>query len=309
MVPPSATVVVPTRDRARQLRSCLAALAAQSFTSLEILVVDDASADPGAVRAAVAGVPGARIVAGEGRGPAAARNRGTAEARGRVLCFTDDDCRPDPGWVASLVAAVEAGSPVVAGTTRPGPAGDAGAVASQTITNHLMEASRDSATGSVGFAPTCNVACDAGVARDVPFDEAFPLAAGEDREWCARLLRQGLRIGHVPDARVVHHPATTLAGFWRQHVRYGRGAAQWRRRRRRADRWQPAAFYVGLLRAGFSAGPAVGVLVVGAQVATAVGLALETARAAVPAGRGRSDAPGPGGGARRPTRRPGGAAT
>ncbi len=286
--PLRATVVVPTRDRADQLRSCLEALAEQSSRPLEIVVVDDASTDPRAVEAAVAGVPGARIVAGDGRGPAAARNRGAAAARGRVVCFTDDDCCPDPGWVASLVAAVEAGSPVVAGATRAGPVGDRCATASQLITNHLMEASLDRATGCVRFAPTCNVACDAGLVRDVPFDETFPLAAGEDREWCTRLLERGLGIRHVPDARVEHRPAITPTGFWRQHVRYGRGAARWRRRGGRNGRWQPAAFYVGLLRAGFAAGVAVGVLVVGAQMATATGLAAETVREAIPAARRRS---------------------
>jgi GT2 family glycosyltransferase len=304
---PVASVVVPTHDRPHRLRSCLAALAAQSSTPLEIVVVDDASVDRRALATTVAGVPGARIVAGDGRGPAAARNRGAAAARGRVLCFTDDDCRPDRDWVAALVAAVEAGSPVVAGSTRAGPPGDRCATATQTITNHLMAASLDPATGYVRFAPTCNVACAAGVARDVPFDEAFPLAAGEDREWCARLAERGVRIRLVPDARVAHHPAISPAGFWRQHVRYGRGAARWRRRRERGERWQPAAFYVGLVRAGFAAGPTVGVLVAVAQAATAVGLAAETARGALPIRRRRSGASGAGGRGARPTPRDGGA--
>lgn len=35
-------------------------------------------------------------------GPAAARSVGAKEARFEYLAFTDDDCRPDPLWLATL---------------------------------------------------------------------------------------------------------------------------------------------------------------------------------------------------------------
>ena len=41
-------------------------------------------------------------------GPARARNLGARAARGRLLAFTDDDCRPEPGWLAALEAALAA---------------------------------------------------------------------------------------------------------------------------------------------------------------------------------------------------------
>ncbi len=62
---PRLCVVVPTRDRPERLARCLAALERQTADRFEIVVVDDASRDPGAVRAAVAGALRARLVRGE----------------------------------------------------------------------------------------------------------------------------------------------------------------------------------------------------------------------------------------------------
>jgi glycosyltransferase involved in cell wall biosynthesis len=268
---PRVSVVVPTRDRPGPLAACLAALGEQA----EVIVVDDGSRDRAGVAAVVAGAPHARLVRGEGRGPAAARNLGAAEARAPIVCFTDDDCRPDPGWVDALARRIEAGAAVVAGPTRNACPGDPYAAASQAITNRLTGASLDPSTGTVGFAPTSNVACRADVHRSLPFDETYPLAAGEDRDWCVRLAGRGIAIAFEPRAGVDHHQDLSLRRFWRQQVRYGRGAYRWQRGRPQGARLQPLRFYVDLVRTGFAFGPAPGLLVLLAQAATAVGLTRE----------------------------------
>lgn len=272
---PAATVVVPTRDRPGPLAACLAALEAQTVRSFEIVVVDDRSRDPSTVAAVVAGVSGARLVHGDGRGPAAARNVGAAAARGPVVCFTDDDCRPGSRWLQTVLDRVRAGAHIVAGPTRNGRPWDRWATASQTVTNHLTEATYEPGTGQVGFAPTSNLAVVADVQRRLPFDETYPLAAGEDREWCSRATAEGMAIAFEPAAWVEHHQNLSLRTFWRQQVRYGRGAHRWRRGRDGPRRLQPARFYVDLVRAGLSQGAGVGLLVALSQVATAVGVAQE----------------------------------
>ena len=288
-------MVVPTRDRPGALAECLQALGAQTVAPVEIVVVDDASVDPGAVADVVAPVPHARLVRGAGRGPAAARNLGARAAVGRVLCFTDDDCRPDPGWVAALEERIGAGADVVAGPTRNGRHGDPYAAAAQTITNHVMEASHDPDLATVGFAPTSNLACRADLHRDMPFDEDYPLAAGEDRDWCARLGRRGVTLTFEPAAGVAHHPDLSLRRFWRQQLRYGRGAHRFREGTDDPGRQRPPArFYVDLLRKGFRQGPATGALVCLAQVATAAGIVAEVTARAVPASPGRRADPSPG---------------
>jgi hypothetical protein len=150
-------------------------------------------------------------------------------------------------------------------------------VASQTVTNHLMDESCDDDRGTAGFAPTSNVACLAEVWRAVPFDDRYASPAGEDRDWCARLADHGVAVQIEPAARVWHEQDLTLRTFWRQQVRYGRGALRFHRRNG-AGGLQPARFYIGLVRAGFAHGAVVGALVVLAKVATAWGIATEAVR-------------------------------
>jgi GT2 family glycosyltransferase len=264
-------VVVPTRDRPRALAGCLAALEAQTARSYEVVVVDDGSVDAAAVAGVVAGAPHARLVRGAGRGPATARNLGAAAAAGRVLCFTDDDCRPAPTWIEALAARVDDAT-AVAGPTRNGRPRDPYAAASQAITNHLVRASLEPGTRHLGFAPTSNLACSAALHRALPFDERFPLAAGEDRDWCTRLAAAGARLRYEPGAVVAHHQDLSWRRFWRQQERYGRGATAYRRAAPAGERGLAApGFYLGLVGAGFARGVVPGLLVLVAQVATGVG--------------------------------------
>jgi glycosyltransferase involved in cell wall biosynthesis len=276
VVDPQLSVVVPTRDRPARLAACLAALERQTAPHLEIVVVDDASRDARAVVAVVVAAPRARLVRGAGRGPAAARNTGVRAARAGVICFTDDDCEPVPGWAQALAARITAGPPAVAaaaGPTRNGQPGSVLAEAAQAIATHLAEATVEA--GRMRFAPTSNLACRAEVCRSVPFDERYPLAAGEDRDWCARLTDAGHTLVFEPAALVRHHQELSPAGFWRQQLRYGRGAYRFRSGRGTLLRLEAPSFYAGLLRRGFAHGPRAGALICLAQVATALGMGLE----------------------------------
>jgi glycosyltransferase involved in cell wall biosynthesis len=275
-VTPAISVVVPTRDRPDRLPVCLAALDRQTAADLEIVVVDDASRDAAAVAAVVAAVPRARLVRGAGRGPAAARNDGVAAARAPVVCFTDDDCEPVPEWAAALAGLLADGADAAAGPTRNARPENVFAAAAQAVATHLAEATID-ADGRMNFAPTSNLACRADVCADVPFDESYPLAAGEDRDWCARLVASGRTLVFAPDALVRHHQELSPRGFWRQQVRYGRGAYRFRAGQGTLRRPEAASFYLGLLRRGFAEGVRAGVLVGAAQAATAVGMVAEAA--------------------------------
>ena len=263
------SVVIPTRDRPDALARCLAALARERDAELEILVVDDSDAGGAAA-------PGARVIRAGGRGPAAARNLGARAARGEIVCFTDDDCLPAPAWAHRLAAACADGG-AAAGATLSDPAAGPAAAAAQLLTNTLMLSTRARAPdgGAVlGFAPTCNLACHAATLLALPFDESFPLAAGEDRDWCARLVASGRRLRHVPDAAVVHRPSLGLTGLVRQQVRYGRGAVGFRDA---GGALAGAGFYRRLARATARAGPRTAACVALAQASVAAGAALALA--------------------------------
>jgi glycosyltransferase involved in cell wall biosynthesis len=245
---PPISVVVPTRDRPQLLQRCLAALEKQTVP-VEIVVVEDS----------------------EGRGPAWARNRGARQAQGRVVCFTDDDCAPFPGWAEALAKPILDGeATATAGPTLMGEGATAADHAWEAIVGFLQEQAAKPGTASPGFAATANLACPRELLEQLPFDESFPAAAGEDRDWAARATESGAAPLFVPGAPVVHQPGLTVREFLRQQYRYGKGAAQYRNAD--ADRgFGSPSFYAELLRRGFNAGLASGLLVCGAQAATAAG--------------------------------------
>jgi glycosyltransferase involved in cell wall biosynthesis len=272
---PRATVVIPTRDRPAALRRCLAAVAAQraDIPSLEIVVVDDGSRDAGAVAAAVEAAD-ARLVRTGPLGVSAARNRGAREARAPLLCFTDDDCEPLPGWARRLVERLEDVT-AAAGPTVNGRPEDPLATAVQIVSNAFLP-SAALGPATTPFAPASNLACHASVAAEIPFDDAFSPVGAEERDWYRRATDAGHAVAFVPDACVLHHPALSIASFWRKNVRYGRGSYAFHRRHSVGP--EPVSFYANLVRKGFEAGPRAGACVVVAQLATATGVVQQALR-------------------------------
>jgi len=249
--PPRVSVVVPTRDRPELLRRCLAALEAQTLP-VEVVVVEDS----------------------EGRGPAWARNEGVRRGQGEIVCFTDDDCAPIPGWAEALAAPILSGAAqATAGRTLMGEGATVADRAWEAIVSYLQDQAAKPGTASPGFAPTANLACRRELLERFPFDESFPAAAGEDRDWSERAARQAAAPRLVPEAQVLHQPGMDIWGFLRQQYRYGKGAAQFRRAALNRRLGSPA-FYWGLVRCGFIAGPVPGLLVGAAQAATFVGVAI-----------------------------------
>jgi glycosyltransferase involved in cell wall biosynthesis len=271
---PRISVVVPTRDRPESLRRCLDALATQTvLDELEVIVIDDGSAAAAEIEDVVEGHPSALLIRQRHSGPASARNLGAANSRGEFVCFTDDDCEPSPAWAEHLVRAIESGADAAAGRTLNGDPGSALAAASELIAGAPALLNRPS-PGELTFAPSNNLACRAEILSEVPFDERYPVAAGEDRDWCRRLLAKGYVLRSEPAALLVHRPEPTLRGFLRQQVRYGRGAFWFRRRGLERQPLESPHFYLMLLRSSFRQGLRTGVLVTVAQAATAVGFLL-----------------------------------
>jgi glycosyltransferase involved in cell wall biosynthesis len=104
MTRPLATIVITTRDRPELLARAVDSALAQTVQELEVIVVDDGSAEP--VELAKAD-PRLRVLRhDQPLGVSAARNRGLWAAAGHWVTFTDDDDELLPEMVqASLVAA------------------------------------------------------------------------------------------------------------------------------------------------------------------------------------------------------------
>lgn len=289
--PPSITVVVPTRDRPGPLASCLAALARLDYPTdrLEVVVVDDGSAVP--VTIAGPDGPPARVVRHHvATGPAGARNRGAAEARGDLVAFTDDDCAPRHDWLRRMAECHDASAgDAVGGLTINALDANAYSEASQRLVSFLLGhhngAGLDGRSapppGTARFLTTSNLCVPAGRLRELGgFDARFPLAAAEDRDFCDRWRERGWPLTYEPRAVVFHSHVLDLARFWRQHVNYGRGGRllSARRRARGGDHLRPAApaFYLRMMRHALAVRPwprAVRVVALTAlsQLATAAG--------------------------------------
>lgn len=105
--PPLVSVIVLNWNGAAYLPRCLDALASQTFSDFEVLVLDNASTDYSAdgLEERWAGV---RVVRFERNlGFAAANNRGAQLARGRWLVFLNNDAFPQQDWLENLAAAAD----------------------------------------------------------------------------------------------------------------------------------------------------------------------------------------------------------
>jgi glycosyltransferase involved in cell wall biosynthesis len=94
---PLVSVVIPCYNQAHFLSESIESVLAQTYRQMEIVVVDDGSADN--TSEVVARYPGVSCVRQENRGLAGARNRGFRASRGEYLLFLDADDRLRPNAI------------------------------------------------------------------------------------------------------------------------------------------------------------------------------------------------------------------
>jgi GT2 family glycosyltransferase len=206
MTDPAASVVVPTQNRPRRLERLLAALRAQDQPpdTFEVIVVDDGSGPATArVLEQELGRGGLRlrVVRNErAQGAAAARNTGWQTAKAPLIAFTDDDCRPAPGWLsAGLVLHAREPDKIVQGRTEPDPEERADlSLLSHTIRRTELGPSYE----------TCNIFYPRALLESLGgFDARYgpqQWPAGEDTDLAWRALESGRAAAFAPEALVFH---------------------------------------------------------------------------------------------------------
>ncbi|WP_121253138.1 glycosyltransferase family 2 protein [Nocardioides ferulae] len=115
---PLLSVVVPVYNVAGYLDDCLASVLGQSHGELDVVVVDDGSTDASGEIAErwAARDARVRVLHQANAGLGAARNAGTAQARGSHLAFADsDDLVPDGAYATMLAALERTGSAFAVG--------------------------------------------------------------------------------------------------------------------------------------------------------------------------------------------------
>ncbi|MDX6690422.1 MAG: hypothetical protein QOG15_1879 [Solirubrobacteraceae bacterium] len=217
------SVVVASHDRPLRLLWLLNALEVQTLDAERWEVVVAYDSRPPTTQRLLAEHPLTRrgtlhpIERVPGTGPAPAlRNDGWRAARGRLVAFTDDDCRPDPHWLARLAAAAE-GAPgdVLQGSVRSEP--DEAEVLARVPWARTLQVDPPN-----WHAPTANIAFPRELLTRLDgFDERIRGPGGEDTDLWARAEDAGARLVAVPEARVYHavHPMT-LAQYLRSLSRW-----------------------------------------------------------------------------------------
>jgi hypothetical protein len=211
---PFISVVVPARDRPGELAALFSAISEQSYptSAFEVLVCDDGSEPPLAELVPVRnGAFSVRFLRRPQGGPAAARNRGIHEARGKIVAFTDDDCLPDPGWLEAIAEAF----------VNPETYAVHGPVHSTCppieFFVHSVHIGREQGVATANFAVLKeNLLAVRG------FDETFERPYFEDEDLARRLRAQFGEIAWS-EAMLVQHPprpvswasAWRAAGYWR----------------------------------------------------------------------------------------------
>lgn len=228
---PFVSVVIPTRDRGKELVECLESVYAQDYPAdrIEIIVVDDGSVDE--TRKLAGGFPCKLLSNPSSRGQSFCRNLGAQEATAEIIALIDDDCVAGPTWLRDLAVYLQWDDLGAVGGYVDGYAPRSSleryeqAFSRLNLGKYILTGSGDSSTF---YIPTCNM-----LVRKSVFTELNGIRdsmhVGEDVDFCWRLRDTGRRILYTPSGTVMHKHRNTLPTMLGRRADYGKSeAALWR---------------------------------------------------------------------------------
>ena len=225
-VEPKISVIIPVKNEARHIASCLQAIRGQTLKPFEVIVVDGHSMD-GTV--AIAKTFGTRVFFEEYRTRAGACQVGLQETQGDLVAFTDADCLPDPRWLETLARDFADDCAGVGGRIEN--EGDTFWQRCVDIALNTLVGSANSVQGKT-FAEQRYVSSISGCnsmyrRKDLIEIGGFntELVTSEDTELNRRMLRRG-KLLYVPDAIVHHRHQRGLRDFAHRMFQYGYGRGQ-----------------------------------------------------------------------------------
>ena len=103
------TIIIPIFNTADYLSQCLDSIRQQTYTDLQVVMVDDGSTDQSALIAEQFATEDKRfqLIKQSNHGQAAARNRAMELIQGDYVCFIDSDDYIDNDYIATLANAAE----------------------------------------------------------------------------------------------------------------------------------------------------------------------------------------------------------
>jgi GT2 family glycosyltransferase len=216
---PKVCVVVPTYNGAHRLHALLEALDRQTLPAadFEVVVVDDCSTDTtwnDLERLAPGRRSSIRVMrtAQNSGGPAAPRNLGWRSSRAHVIAFLDDDCLPEPDWLAGALAVMEADSQVgvLQGRTIPPPDFDFTSLGPWHVVREVH--------GETPWFEATNIFYRRSALEQVGGFDEYLRWWGEDTDLGWKVVEAGWRRGFTEKAVVIHEVRDR---GWRWAARFG----------------------------------------------------------------------------------------
>ncbi|WP_136707399.1 mycofactocin biosynthesis glycosyltransferase MftF [Agromyces sp. H66] len=217
-----ATVVIPVRDRSRQLDRLLAGLGG----ALRVIVVDDDSVDRAAV-AAVAARHGAELLPlAENVGPAGARNAGLTRVATPFVVFVDSDVVVEAAAIETMLRHfADPGLAMVAPRVLGLESDRPNWITRYEDARSSLDLGSDSSIVRPR-SPVTWVSSTCLVARVDALGSGFDasMRVGEDVDLVWRLVDEGRRVRFEPAASVRHEHRSTLRAWMGRKAFYGTGA-------------------------------------------------------------------------------------
>ncbi len=103
------SIIVPIFNAEHYLKACVDSLLAQTYSDIEIALVDDSSTDGSFLLAQSLAKQDKRIMVLQQThaGQSVARNLGMTKTHGKFIAFVDADDRLEPEWCARHIAAID----------------------------------------------------------------------------------------------------------------------------------------------------------------------------------------------------------
>lgn len=189
------SVVIPAKNSAQYLVSCLESLRNQIFDSaqFEVVVVDNMSTDETSL---IAEDYRCEVVKSDGKTAGAVRNQGAQIAKGHIIAFLDSDCIAPKDWLTHIHLGLTSSSVSIIGGTCVSPI-------EGTFVEKNWAPSTTRYEGPVNALPGANMA----LSKELFFAlEGFreDLVSAEDDDLCGRAKQKGHRIASRKELAVIH---------------------------------------------------------------------------------------------------------
>ena len=225
------SIVVCSYNGSARIAPCLEAITQLRDSSYEVVVIDDGSTDEtaGVARGFQAlfsklGVS-LRVITQRNQGLSVARNAGAELANGGWVVYTDDDARPDQDWLYWLRREIGQSERVgmVGGYGMQPMRDSAEAQMVSQLPGQACPVLRDYVNAE--HLPGCNMAVRKEVWQEVQGFRARYRVAGDDVDFCWRVLDAGYQVRFAPNAYVWHESRATIRAYVKQQWGYGKAEA------------------------------------------------------------------------------------